>query len=314
MKVAILTPRPDYSAEWRWAYDAEAAALTEAGAEVTPVCWSVPVDAADFDLVLPLVAWGYHQHFDEWLRVLDRFEQDGVPVRNPVPLLRWNSDKSYLAELYHSGIPTVPTEIAPSLDDATLEAARKQFGCAELVVKPLVSASAYRTYRLRLGEALPKDVRGSPMMVQPWLGSIETTGEWSLIFFGGRFSHAVSKVPRPGEFRVQPEYGGIIRRCAPPAGAQEVALAALAAAPAPSLYARVDLVTGNDGSLQVIELELIEPAFFLAQAPDAASAFGRAVASLLKEPREQPLADGGSEIGRRRVAQPLRVEPGDKRI
>lgn len=314
MKIAILTPRPDYSAEWRWAYDVEAAALVDAGAEVAPVCWGEPIAAADFDLVLPLVAWGYHQHFDEWLRVLNRFEQEGVLVQNPVGLLRWNSDKSYLAELYHAGIPTVPTEVATALDEAVLEAARGKFGCDELVVKPLVSASAYRTYRLGPGDAVPDSVRGLPMMVQPWLGSIETTGEWSLIFFAGRFSHAVSKVPQPGEFRVQPEYGGIIRRCAPPAGAHEVALAALAAAPAPSLYARVDLVAGNDGSLQVIELELIEPAFFLAQVPEAAEEFGRAVASFIETSREQPLTDGGGEVGGRRVAKPLRIEPRNKRV
>jgi len=139
------------------------------------------------------------------------------------------------------------------------------------------------------------------MMVQPWLESILTSGEWSLIFFGGRFSHCVAKVPRPGEFRVQPEYGGIITRCDPPDGAQDVALRALAAAPADALYARVDLVRGDDGALLVMELELIEPAFFLAQAPDAEAAFAGSVLSAARAD-EKPLAYRGSEVGGSRIA------------
>ena len=279
MKIAMLVPRSDYSADWRWAYEVEADALAAAGAEVHAQVWSEPVPQGDFDLVMPLVAWGYHQHFDLWLATLDRLEAHAVPVRNPVPLLRWNSDKSYLAEMFERGIPTVPTELVEGLDEASLDAVRRHFGSSDIVVKPPVSASAWHTYRLIEGDPIPKPVRGRRMLAQPWLANITKSGEWSLIFFGGSFSHCVSKVPQPGEFRVQPEYGGIIRRCDPPEGAMEVSLEALAAAPADALYARVDIVVGNDGSLQVIELELIEPAFFLAQAPDAAQRFARAVLS-----------------------------------
>ena len=279
MKVAVLTPRPDYKTEWRWAYDVEAEALASAGADVRPHVWSEPMEAGAFDLVLPLVAWGYHQHLDRWLQVLDRLERDGVRVRNPVPLLRWNSDKAYLAEMFARGIPTVPTEVVESLDEVSLDRARRHFGTGEIVVKPPVSASAWLTYRLADGDEVPEPVRGRRMMSQPWLTNITDSGEWSLIFFGGSFSHCVSKVPVPGEFRVQPEYGGIIRRCDPPEGSEELALKALAAAPADALYARVDIVVGNDGTLQVIELELIEPALFLAQAPDAAPRLAAAVLS-----------------------------------
>ena len=223
--------------------------------------------------------------------MLDRLEAQGAKVRNPIPLLRWNSDKRYLAELYERGIPVVPTEVAEALDERSLIAIRSHFRCSDLVVKPPISASAHNTFRIRPGDSIPDAVRGQRMMVQPWLESITTTGEWSLLFFAGKLSHAVSKVPIPGEFRVQPEYGGIITRCDPPAGAEEVAKAALAAAPAPALYARVDLVVGNGGNLQVIELELIEPALWLDQAPEAASGFAHAVLSAAQSPSEQPLAN-----------------------
>lgn len=313
MRIAVLTPRPDYSAKWRWAYDVEAEALESAGAEVVPQCWSDPFDAAAFDLVLPLVAWGYHQHFGDWIGLLGRLEAEGVRVENPVPVLRWNSDKSYLAELYRAGIPIVPTEMVPALDADSLTQARAAFGACDLVVKPLVSASAYRTFRLRDGDPVPDEVMGARMMVQPWLESIRTSGEWSLIFFGGTFSHAVSKLPSPGEFRVQPEFGGIIARCDPPAGSVEVALAALAAAPCPPLYARVDLVIGNGGTLEVIELELIEPAFFLDQAPESAPAFAAAALSAAAS-GQQPLADCRGEVGGRGLLQPGGVDPGDERV
>jgi glutathione synthase/RimK-type ligase-like ATP-grasp enzyme len=291
VKLAVLIPEADYSADWRWAYDVEAGALAAAGADVSPIVWSDAFDPAAFDLILPLVAWGYHKHLDRWLQVLDRLEEQGARVQNPIPLLRWNSDKAYLAELYEKGVPVVPTEVADPLDDDSLARIREHFGCDDLVVKPPVSASAYLTFPIRAGEAIPDVVRGRKMMVQPWLENITTSGEWSLLFFNGELSHALSKVPAPGEFRVQPEYGGIITRCVPPAGAEEVARAALAAAPTAALYARVDLVMGNCGTLQVIELELIEPALWLTEAPEAAPLFARAVVRAAARAGEQPLAD-----------------------
>ena len=96
MRVAFLVPDPHYPAEWRWAYDAEADALIAAGMTVEPVPWTDPRDHSHFDLVMPLVAWGYHQRYAEWLALLDRLEREQIPVANPVPLLRWNSDKAYL--------------------------------------------------------------------------------------------------------------------------------------------------------------------------------------------------------------------------
>jgi glutathione synthase/RimK-type ligase-like ATP-grasp enzyme len=171
----------------------------------------------------------------------------------------------------------VPTIVVDALDEESLASARDHFGCRELVVKPPVSASAFGTFRLAPGDALPEAVRGWRMMVQPWIEAILDRGEYSLMFFDGALSHAVGKVPKAGEFRVQPEYGGIIERCDPPPGSEQLALAALAAAPDPATYARVDIVVGNDGALQIIELELIEPALFLDHAPDAAPAFAQAV-------------------------------------
>lgn len=277
MRLAFLIPDPDYPEAWNWAFDVEAEALIAGGAAVDPIPWTSDADLSGYDLILPLVVWGYHLRYAEWLAFLDRCERDRLPIVNPPALLRWNSDKAYLHELNEAGIPSVPTIVCDALKDADLEAARREFDSDELVVKPLVSASAHGTHRLMAGASVPDDSHGRRMMIQPWLKRITDAGEYSLILFDGVLSHSVSKVPKTGDFRVQPEYGSTIVDCDAPAGAEEIARAALAAAPAPATYARVDLVVGNDGGLQVIELELIEPALFLDHAPEAGNAFARSV-------------------------------------
>jgi hypothetical protein len=129
------------------------------------------------------------------------------------------------------------------------------------------------------------------MLIQPWLNSVTETGEYSLILFDGELGHSIAKVPKPGDFRVQPEHGGNYEACETPDGALDLALAALDVAPARAAYARVDMLRGNDGQLQIIELELIEPALFLDAAPDAKPRFARAILSTAERAPEQPLAD-----------------------
>jgi glutathione synthase/RimK-type ligase-like ATP-grasp enzyme len=277
MKAVVLTPAPDFWEPWAWAYDVEATALEAAGFRVEPRPWTDLGDLAGVDVVLPLVAWGYHLRFGEWCALLDRMAQPGAPLMlNPPALLRWNSDKAYLAELAAAGVPAVASRTVDALDEAALAAARDTFG-GELVVKPLVSASADDTFRIGPNDPVPASVHGRRMLVQPYMPSIASQGEYSLMLFGGQFSHAIVKRPKPGDFRVQPHLGGSETPCAPPQGAIALAQAALAAAPAPATYARVDMVEGENGALQIMELELIEPALWLQHSPDGGASFGGAV-------------------------------------
>jgi len=269
VRIAILTPAPDFWEEWDWAYDVEADALTRARIEVEPRPWSDPGDISGFDLVMPLVAWGYHFEPERWHSLLNRLESEGPAVLNPVPLLRWNSDKRYLAELGRKGIAVIPTRIAERLDEAALADARAEFG-AELVIKPPVSASADGTHKLQLTDPLPDESRGRAMMIQPFLRSVAEEGEYSIMLFGGEYSHAIVKRPKAGDYRVQPHLGGSEQPCTPPPGSIELAKAALAAAPAEAAYARVDMIRDESGALAIIELELIEPALWLQHAPDDA--------------------------------------------
>jgi glutathione synthase/RimK-type ligase-like ATP-grasp enzyme len=281
MRIAVLVPAPDYPELWRWAYDVEAAALASAGVDVEPIAWTEAGQLGEFDLVLPLVAWGYHLDYPRWLSFLDHAERERLPLVNPAALLRWNSDKAYLAELGERGVPTVPTMAAESCCDADLEEARRRFGTEWLVIKPPVSASATGTNRIGPRDDLPTDSFRKPMIVQPLIEEIARTGEYSLMLFGGEFSHAVVKRPGSGDFRVQEHHGGVTLPCeAPPAGAVELAQAALAAAPATATYARVDIVPDDEGTLRIMELELIEPALFLDRAADGGAAFVRSILSV----------------------------------
>jgi glutathione synthase/RimK-type ligase-like ATP-grasp enzyme len=279
VRLAFLVPAPDYPEPWRWAFDAEAAALERRGVTVEPLAWTEAGDLRGYDLVLPLVAWGYHLRYREWLDFLDRAEAEGLPIANPPPLLRWNSDKAYLAQLGAQGIPSVPTIEVPALVEPDLRRAAEQFGTAELVVKPPVSASATGTHRIRPGDPIPPSEHAQRMMIQPFLPTIATEGEYALILFDGRLSHTLVKRPRPGDFRVQPHLGGTTVKCDAPAGAEELALAALAAAPADATYARVDIIRDEKGELRIMELELVEPALWLDVAPHGEEAFARALIS-----------------------------------
>lgn len=277
MRIAILVPAPDYPEPFRWTYDPQAAALNAAGATVDPVAWTDADDLADYDLVLPLVAWGYHLDYQNWLALLDRAEAGHWRMINPPALLRWNGDKAYLAELAERGVSTVPTLAVEACCDADLEEARRRFSSDWLVIKPPVSASATGTHRLGPNDDLPGESLRQPMIIQPLIEEISRTGEFSLMLFDGEFSHAVVKQPATGDFRVQPHLGGITLPSRAPPGAEQLARDALAAAPAKATYARVDIVPDDEGALRIMELELIEPALFLDHAPDGGAAFTRSI-------------------------------------
>lgn len=290
MRFAVLVPAPDYPEPWEWAFDAEADALREAGVQVDPISWTNAADLSGYDLVLPLVAWGYHQDYERWLVLLDRLEVAGAGVINPPALLRWNGDKAYLAELADRGVPTVPTIAVEACCDEDLEEARRGFDTQWLVIKPPVSASAFGTHRIGPNDDLPEESRGKPMIVQPLIEEIAKTGEFSLMLFDGEYSHAVVKRPAAGDFRVQEYHGGVSLPCeTPPAGAVDLATAALRAAPAPASYARVDIIPDDEGLLRIMELELIEPALFLEHSPDRGAAFARSILRAAAHSLEQPL-------------------------
>jgi glutathione synthase/RimK-type ligase-like ATP-grasp enzyme len=280
-RVCILTPDPaseGFRTRWPDVLERNAEPLREAGLEVEDRDWANATDLADFDLVLPLLVWGYPFAPRRWAEAVDRWAGQGVRLRNPAPVLRWNADKAYLGRLAERGAPVVPTLYADRLSPRRMEAAARSFGSDRLVAKPRISSTAWQTIRWSPGDPLAGGPEGAAM-IQPYLPEIERSGEVSMIYFGGAFSHAIAKRPQPGDFRVQPEYDGIIAPHRPAADEHEAAALILAAVEEPLLYARVDLVRGDDGRPRLIELELIEPDLYLGYEAGAGARFAAAVAA-----------------------------------
>ncbi|MFB6726647.1 RimK family alpha-L-glutamate ligase [Kribbella sp. NPDC056345] len=279
-RIAIAT-----SADWPELLPEEVSlldAFRAAGLEPEPVVWTDPsIDWSGYDAVLLRSVWDYYKRqveFTEWLGLLDK---SGVLVLNETDLVRWNSDKRYLLELREQGVAIVPSQVAAG---ACLREVVAGLDGQQIVIKPTVSGAAYNTVRGLAGSAeldqamtdLPDDV----YLVQPFLPEIQTAGEWSLLFFGGEYSHAVVKRPAAGDYRVQHMFGGNVTLEEPTPEILESAKNALSAARSQPAYARVDGVVVN-GRFLLMELELIEPYLFIPEHPAAADSLVGAIAARL---------------------------------
>ncbi len=260
-------------------------ALRRHGLRVARKDWADP----DFDwsstrMAVFRTTWDYFHRFAEFSAWLDRVSTQ-TQLINPPELIRWNMDKHYLPDLQRRGIPIPPTRIIPRGEAVTLAALHAETGWTETVLKPTVSGGARHTYRLHPGnldehEAIFQSlIAAEDMMLQPLQRQVIEQGELSLMVMGGRFTHAVLKVAKPGDFRVQDDFGGTVHAWT--ASAEEIALAERAVSvcnPAP-LYARVDMIRDNDGHLAVMELELIEPELWFRFHPPAAEVLADAIAA-----------------------------------
>jgi glutathione synthase/RimK-type ligase-like ATP-grasp enzyme len=278
MRLAVLTPAPDephFAAIALQGFDRLAAPLRRAGVEAVPRPWTEAGDLSAFDAVTPLLAWFYHTRPTNWAALLDRLESEGVRTINPVETLSWNTRKTYLAELEAAGAPVVPTLFVDRLTPAAIAAAHARFG-DDIIAKPQVSGGSFETVRLSPGAALA-DAPAGAAMLQPFMDAVTGEGELSLLYFGGRFSHALGKVAAAGDFRVQVQHGGVSTRIDAPADALAAAERVLVAAGRPLTYARIDLIRGPDEVLRLMELEAIEPDLFLEHSPDDGAAFAAAM-------------------------------------
>jgi len=259
-------------------------ALDAAGVDAAVVDWDDPeVDWAAYRLALLRSTWDYAQRLPEFLAWADR-TANLTALINPPAVVRWNTDKHYLTHLARAGVPTVPTRfVEPNQDGAReLEGFLGEEGAAEWVVKPAVGAGSRDAARYARGEervAAAHVVRlleaQRSVMLQPYLDQVDHHGETALIFFAGRFSHAIRKGPllRRGSAPTEALFAEEqITTRTPTAEELQVGNRVLAALPfAVPLYARVDLIRFEDGRPCLLEVELIEPSLFFAQAPDAAA-------------------------------------------
>ncbi len=263
--------------------------LRDRGWTVTNVSWRSDTDWSQFELVVIRSTWDYQREPQGFLEVLEEIEQSGARLENPLGLVRWNLSKTYLFELEQRGAPVVPAVWYPRLDDTGLQELFDRFATSEIVLKPEIGANADHAYRLgrncpsRRRDELLSSFGRQPFLAQPFLPAVIEEGEYSLFYFLGELSHCILKTPKPGDFRVQEEHGGLIRPAVPEPRLLEASCRVLGALPGGSapLYARIDLVRDPRGEFRLMEVELIEPALYFRMDSGAAARFADAVERLV---------------------------------
>ncbi len=262
--------------------------LQQRGVRVDEVSWRDPhADWDQYDLVVIRSPWDYQQSCSQFLDVLARIDASGANLQNPLEVVRWNVQKTYLRDLQNSGVTIVPTTWLQSPKVADLTNLFQQLKADQVVVKPFIGAGATDTFWLNsdssteLLRSIETLYRGRLALAQPFVESVLSYGEISLTFFGGEYSHTVLKTPKTGDFRVQEEHGGIIQRIDPDPEIISFARRSLAAVQADLLYARVDLVFLENQQPAIMELELIEPSLYLSYDEASPRRFADAIAARL---------------------------------
>jgi glutathione synthase/RimK-type ligase-like ATP-grasp enzyme len=263
------------------------AALGELGFRTERIDWAQgDVDWSRYAAAVFRTTWDYFDRFDEFQSWLNTVESN-VRLLNPADLVRWNWNKRYLLDLEAHGIPIVPSRVIPAGSPVPLQDLLRESGWSNAVVKPCIAGTARHTYRVNQSNAVEVDKTIQPLrmvesfLLQPFQTEIVHHGEDSLMVFGGRYSHAVRKKAKPGDFRVQDDHGGTLHAVDPSSDQIALAERAVAACPVTPAYGRVDMVRDNDGRWAIMELELIEPELWLRRHPPAAVDLTRAIAAQL---------------------------------
>jgi len=272
-------PAPAELREHRLELAALAPACARRGIALAPLAWDDPhLDPRACEAFVIRTTWDYAARPGAFLERLAALEAER-PLLNPLATVRWNLRKSHLRELAAAGVPTVPTLWCARADGDTVAAAFDRLGADELVVKPVVGQNAWRQARVARGASLPpaEELPPGAAMIQPFLPSIASAGERSLVFLGGELSHAVRKLPAPGDYRIQSSWGGREQALAPAREDLQVGRLALGALERAPFQARVDLVSGPGGEPLLMELELIEPYLYPEQGPELGERFAAAL-------------------------------------
>ncbi len=256
--------------------------LRSKGIEVQPLPWDGDSDKWNsFDLVVIRSCWNYHLHPEKFMEWLDQMESQKVKLFNSAKTVTWNLHKGYLQELELKGVLLPETIWLKKGTAANLSQLITEKNWEKAVVKPAISATAFNTFLVLKEEAnqlqlkFAEQLQDADMLVQKFMPEIQQEGEWSLIFFDKKFSHAVIKRPAAKDFRVQNDFGGTSLLAIPPAFVVEQADKILSLVDEPLLYTRVDGVISNNQFL-LMELELIEPMLFLEEG-NAASKFAAVI-------------------------------------
>jgi glutathione synthase/RimK-type ligase-like ATP-grasp enzyme len=243
--------------------------LAAIGWQVSTLSWrQTAVPWTEFDAVIIRSTWDYWNDVAAFLRVLERIDQDSH-LANPLDLVHWNLEKTYLRDLQARTVRIVPTIWPKSIRTERWNEFFDRMQSDELVIKPVIGANGEdacrvsRTDPLERLEQIETLFRGRAVMVQRFMPHILGEGEYSLFYFNGELSHAILKIPADSEFRSQEERGAEIRPVEPDQQLRQAGEQAVMALPGAPLYARIDFVRNDAGKFALMELELIEPSMYL---------------------------------------------------
>jgi glutathione synthase/RimK-type ligase-like ATP-grasp enzyme len=247
------------------------------------------------DISIIRTCWNYFgnlSQFQQWLHN----NKDKTTFINSANIIEWNLNKKYLLDLEKNGVPIIPTTFVPK-GDKSKKMFLDFFGTLHksLIVKPAVSAGAYETHKVQYTEAVvfqpnfERMLSNHSLLIQPYIETIETNGEISLIIIGGRFAHGVKKKPEKGDFRVQNHFGGGEKKYDPTADEIQFAEKVIQAIPFEEkpVIARVDFVEAEDKKYLLMELELIEPQLFFHRNENSAKILADEIFQIFSKRKEK---------------------------
>ena len=229
--------------------------------------------------------WDYFDRFDEFFKWIKEAKRKIIFI-NSSEIIHWNIDKHYLKDLENNGINIASTLFIEKGSPTTLKQLFEQTDWQEVVIKPAISGAARNTYRIEKSNLLKYEnifqrlIHDECMLFQEFLKNITSKGEISLILIGGKYTHAVKKIAKEGDFRVQDDHGGTVKKYTP--NKKEIMFAedCLKASPHNPIYARVDIVYDNNHNASLSELELIEPELWFRNYPEAANLLAKEISAL----------------------------------
>jgi len=255
--------------------------------EIEKVIWNNPkVNWESYDLALVKSPWDYFNLITDFYNWLDDLENKNIKLLNPIDIIKWNADKHYLNDIAQAGFKVTPSLYLTKGNDHSLNEYFAHFNTKKLIVKPVVSGGSKHTFMVtaanvdEVEEKLEGLLATEDFIIQPFLTAIEAEGEWSFVFFDGKFSHALLKKAKPGDFRVQSTFGGTVHPQIPSSQLLRQAQKYVDQFANNCLYARVD-GTIIDQEFILMELELIEPFLFLATHPESFENYYEALIKLI---------------------------------
>ena len=236
--------------------------------------------------VLFRTVWDYFERFDEFWEWLEQVKTK-TRLINSYELIKWNIDKHYLNDLKNNGIQVVPTYFADRGNNISLQEIANLNDWKHIVIKPAISASAFNTYKITNDEIEQKEqlfhelLQTHDMLVQPFFPTISELGEASLMVFGGKFTHAILKKAKAGDFRVQDDFGGTVHDYNPTQEEIKFAEKVFQSCTSLPIYGRVDIVWDSNKHIYLSELEIIEPELWIRNRPESANKIAEAVNKIL---------------------------------